>query len=506
MRMPRTKNPTLIGALSALALFICATAATAAQAAPIGAFTTKGAFSFVSAPRLHPPKLKTTMRTKTSQLAPGFFLVANFKNVGQNVPMVGQAGPLMLDHNLQPVWFQPIGVNALAANLRTQTLSDGQPGLSWWEGKITKTGQPETGKVVVVDQHYHKVGSVTGKRGWIISLHDAVVIGDKILVTAYEVEKKNLSKFHGARNGRLLDCAVQTYDLKTGALVSSWDAADHIPLKQSQQRPPNKASEPWDAYHLNSIFPVNGGSQLLVSMRNTSAGYLIDATTGHIIWTLGGKNSSFRIPKRAQFHWQHDIQIHSGNLVSVFDDACCGMTPSGDFLKPPGGYRPARGLFLRLNMANHTASMVAQYKRRNKFTVAFLGNTDLQPNGNVVIGWGTQPFFSEFSRSGRLLLDAKWPLPDQSYRAYVAPWVGEPTTKPSIAVRKGIVYASWNGATEVVRWRVLAGNSASSLKPVATKTRSGFETTFKPRHSAKAYEVEALDAQGKVLGTSKTVS
>ncbi len=500
MRMPKKKNPTFLGALSALALLV---AATAAQAAPIGAFTTKGAFSFVSAPRLHPPKLKTTMRTKTSQLAPGFFLVANFKNIGRKVPMVGQPGPLILDRNLQPVWFQPIGVNALAANLRTQTLSGGQPGLSWWEGKITKTGQPETGKVVVVDQHYHKVASITGKKGWIVSLHDAVVIGDNIVVTAYEVEKKNLSKFHGARNGRLLDCAVQTYSLKTGALLSSWDAADHVPLSQSQQRAPKSAKEPWDAYHLNSIFPVDGGSQLLVSMRNTWAGYLIDVASGKISWTLGGKHSTFRISKPAQFHWQHDIQIQSGNIVSVFDDNCCGMTPSGDFLNANG---PARGLVLRLNMSRHTASMVSQYKHGKKFVVAFLGNTDLLPNGNVTIGWGSNPFFSEFSRSGKLLLDVAWPRPDESYRAYTEPWVGEPTTKPSIAVRKSTVYASWNGATEVVRWRVLTGNSASSLKPVATKTKTRFETTFKLSHSAKAYEVEALDAQGNVLGTSKTVS
>ncbi len=504
MRMPNKKNPTFIGALSALALLV---SASAAQAAPIGAFTTKGAYSFISAPRLHPPKLKTTMRTKTSQLAPGFFLVANFKNVAQNVPMVGQAGPLILDRNLQPVWFQPIGVNALAANLRTQTLSSGEPGLSWWQGRVTKTGQPETGTVVVVDQHYHKVASITGKQGWIISLHDAVVTGDTVVVTAYRVEKKNLSRFHGARNGRLLDCAVQTYSLKTGALVSSWDVADHIPLSQSQQRPPKSASNPWDAYHLNSIFAVGDGSQLLISLRNTWAAYLLDTASGKIIWTLGGKNSTFRIPKPAQFQWQHDVQIQSGNIVSVFDDACCGMTPSGDFLNPNG---PARGLVLRLNMSRHTASMVSQYKRGNKFYVAFLGNTDLLSNHNVTIGWGSQPFFSEFSPSGKLLLDAAWPTPDQSYRAYTVDWVGEPTTKPSIAVRtvkgKATVYASWNGATEVLRWRVLAGNSASSVKPVATKTKSGFETTFTLSHSAKTYQVEALGSQGKVLGTSKTVS
>ena len=53
---------------------------TAAQ--PIAAYTTKGAWSFVSAPKLHPPKLSTGAKTQFKQLAPGYFMVANFKNQG----------------------------------------------------------------------------------------------------------------------------------------------------------------------------------------------------------------------------------------------------------------------------------------------------------------------------------------------------------------------------------------------------------------------------------------
>ena len=40
------------------------------------------------------------------------------------------------------------------------------------------------------------------------------------------------------------------------------------------------------------------------------------------------------------------------------------------------------------------------------------------------------------------------------------------------------VWASWNGATEVAGWRVLAGPSPGALQPVADAPRSGFETTI----------------------------
>ena len=45
--------------------------AAGAQAAPIGAYTTKGAWSFVSAPKLHPPKLGTTSEDAVHEARPG---------------------------------------------------------------------------------------------------------------------------------------------------------------------------------------------------------------------------------------------------------------------------------------------------------------------------------------------------------------------------------------------------------------------------------------------------
>ena len=69
------------------------------------------------------------------------------------------------------------------------------------------------------------------------------------------------------------------------------------------------------------------------------------------------------------------------------------------------------------------------------------------------------------------------------------------------------VYASWNGATEVASWKVLAGASPSALKPVGGAPRSGFETAIAaPGVGAGGYvAVQALDAAGAVIGTSATV-
>ena len=89
--------------------------------APVGAYTTSGAYSFVTAPSLHPPKLRNRRPERlTGKLAPGYIFTANFYNLNYP-PLVGQSGPLILDRNLQPVWFQPVPESVVASNLSLQT-------------------------------------------------------------------------------------------------------------------------------------------------------------------------------------------------------------------------------------------------------------------------------------------------------------------------------------------------------------------------------------------------
>ncbi len=468
--------------------------------APIGQYSTKGSYNFVSAPELHPPVIVPEVPTDSMALAPGYIMVGNFYDETHG-ELQGQSGPLILNNHLQPVWFRPVPVTDVGSDLAEQTYQ-GQPVLTYWQGVVTNTGATNSGEYFVVNKHYQTVATLKGADGWILTLHTMIITGDDAWVTANKDVAADLGKYGGAHDGALTDSAVQEYNLKTGKLLKSWDALKHIPLSDSYADLPDN-SFPWDAYHVNSINLAGNGS-IIVSMRNTWAIYDIDVATGKILWTLGGKHSSFKFGANADFQWQHDATLESGNVVTLFDDHCCQLTGGGTYLAPQG---PTRGLVLKLNLTSHTATMVKQFQHESP-DAAYMGSTELLPNGNVFVGFGSQPYFAEYSKSGQLLLDGVLPGPDLSYRAVqYANWVGVPLTPPAGAVRqhdgKSVVYASWNGDTEVTSWQVLAGSSAGQLKVVAKKAKSGFETAIAVPSGSRVFKVQALDSMGRVIGTSR---
>jgi EmrB/QacA subfamily drug resistance transporter len=495
-----------VAVVAAVAGFVVLDVAFAnSHGAPVGAYTTKGAYSFVSAPGLHPPVVRQTGRAqKRARPALGvggshYILTANFYNLSYP-PIIGQSGPLILDDRLQPVWFEPVPEKVVASDLAVQSYQ-GKPVLSWWQGVVTNTGQTESGEDVVVDQHYRPIARLKGAAGWVLTLHEFLIDGDHAWVTANKNLALDLSRYGGAYNGALIDSAVQEYDLKTGRLLRTWDALDHIPLSDSYATLPTNGF-PWDAYHVNSI-QLLGAGKFLVSMRNTWAAYLVDAVRGTIEWTLGGKHSDYRFGPGAGFQWQHDVVMQSPSLMSMYDDHCCQITSGGKNVPATGD---SRALVLSIDRQRHTATLAAQLTRERGFAADYMGDAQPLPGGGTFVGWGSEPYFSEYGRGGRLLIDAELPWPDVTYRATLAPWVGLPLTKPAAATRRAhgttTVYASWNGATRVVSWRVLAGAGPGRLTPVTTAAKSGFETAIPLPRPYASFEVQALAANGRVIGTS----
>jgi EmrB/QacA subfamily drug resistance transporter len=475
---------------------------------PIGAYKLDDAYDFLSAPSLHPPIVKPASHPTVGDPDPGLILTGAFYDLSKP-PMRGQSGPLILDNDLQPVWFLPVPQNVVAANLDEQTYR-GQPVLSWWQGVVTNTGQTSSGEYIVVNQHYQPVARLHGTKGWVLTLHTMVIDGDHAWVTANKNVPMNLSKWGGVYNGTLVDSALQEYDLKTGKLLWSWDAFKHIGLDGTHSLPPGNGF-PWDAYHINSIDLV-GKSTALVSMRDTWGVYKINTVSGRIDWTLGGSHSDFRFGPNAEFKYQHDVTLLPNGDISMFDDHCCFLESGGTYLAPTG---PSRAEILRLDVDKHTATLVRQYRHfdedgRQGTDASYMGSAQLLPNGNVFVGYGNLPFFAEYTSSGKMVMDALFPGPDLTYRAIKIPqtaFVGEPLSSPVGAARhargKTTVYASWNGATRVASWRVLAGPSADQLTPATTATKAGFETAIAVSQDYQVYKLQALDAKGKVLGTSK---
>jgi hypothetical protein len=294
---------------------------------------------------------------------------------------------------------------------------------------------------------------------------------------------------------------VQEVDVRTGLVRMQWTSLGHVALAESYERPQGSTTRwPYDFFHVNSIDLAPDGS-LLISARNTWTVYDLDPQTGRIRWQLGGRHSSFREGAAVRTAWQHDPRALPGGTLSIFDN---GSSPTV--------HGQSRGIVVRLEPETATATLVAQITHTPAIVAESQGNMQLLADGDWFVGWGQAPDLSEFGPEGELLFDARLPIHTQSYRAFRFTWAGTPAHRPALGFTPaagggGTVWASWNGATDVSSWRLLAGPAPGSLQTVAEGPRTGFESALAlPAGSAAGYlAVAALDAAGQVLGVSATV-
>jgi hypothetical protein len=256
-------------------------------------------------------------------------------------------------------------------------------------------------------------------------------------------------------------------------------------------------SQPWDYLHLNSI-DQQPNQNLLLSARNTWATYLIGQRKGSVIWTLGGKNSTFSMGSGTNFEWQHDARM-IGQTLSLFDDGALPQEESQSSAK-----------LIQVNRSALTATLQHTYTHSPPLLAGSQGNTQTLPNGNLFVGWGSEPEFSEYSPSGKQIFNGSFPLGVTSYRAYRFHWSAQPKVPPAMANAANstgvvTVWASWNGATTAAGYRVLGGNKRSSLHVLDPHTASqGFETRMVLHSEPRFFAVQALGSKGKVIKTSTT--
>lgn len=477
-------------------------------------------WDFISAPDLHP--MKVAVNVVKPGTASGTLFVAPFTLYGTT--MIGQTGALIMDQAGNPIWFSPLCSNYIQnTDFRVQSYH-GQPVLTMWQGTISGTqssdlnlpaGDPEPGAYyTILDNHYNIIKKITARNGYTSDLHEFIITKhNTALFTAIKQVPADLTLYGGPKEGYIDDCSIQEIDLNTGRLLFFWNALSHInPI--SSMMPAASASESnnvWDCYHINSV-EEGPNHSLLISMRNMWAIYKISKETGNILWQLGGKQSDFTFGAGATFSWQHDARYRSDRRISIFDDACCASSTS-----PP--QCQSHGLVLELDFCNMTAHAVHKYFHAPALYVPSQGNVQKLPNGNQFIGWGQEPYLSEYAEDGNtianpclnFLYDVKYPNKNMSYRAFKNKWIGFPLYPPSISVIKTLqkvqIYASWNGSTETTAWQVLSGASPYCLSTIIESTpRTGFETKICINSDEPFYQVNALNSYGNIIGTSKVIN
>ena len=448
--------------------------------------------SYRSRPDLHPPSIDVL--THPHHSAPGYIFLAPKNGPGEKSP--SQDGALILDNSGEPVWFHPLQEEHKDIMDFKMQYYKGEPVVTFWEGEHTGYGQ---GEYVILDTSYEEIKRVRAANGYQGDHHEFLITPeDTALLDIYGKVPRDLSSVGGPKDGQALDGIVQEVDIETGEVLFEWHSLEHVALDESYADPPKNPKWPFDYFHINSI-DVDHDSNLLISARRTSTIYKIDRRSGEVMWRLGGKKSDFEMGPGTRIAWQHDARRQPDGTITVFDN--------GGVNKDEQSY----GLVLEVDEDEMVTTLVHRYPHPDGRVAATQGNVQVLPNDNVFIGWGSDPLFSEFSRDSQMLFNASFPPEVESYRAFRFPWSGHPGDDPALAVEAGsgdeiTLYASWNGATEVDSWEVLAGPGPERLEPVGSSApREGFETAITVRTTEPYVGVEARDRSGRVLGGARAV-
>lgn len=444
--------------------------------------------SFVSEPSLHPPKVAITAALPAASAGDVFITPTHG---------LGQSGPMIIDGHGKLVWNLALPSGEVAANLQVESYR-GQPVLVWWQGRIPVTLGVGFGHDEIYSTGYTHLATLSAGNGYEADLHDLQITPQgSAFITAYTLIDSDLSSVRGSRDGALQDSVLQEIDIPTGLVMFEWHAYGHVDLHDSYTTPPSNGV-PWDFFHINSISLDSwGDGNFIVSSRNTWAAYEIDHVSGTVMWHLGGRRSSFKMGPGTGTAYQHDVRWQPDHTLTIFDNGAV-----------PKAHSQSRIIRERIDWKRRTVSLISRSVRTPALLTGSQGNDQVLANGNSFVGWGEDPYFTEFATSGQILFDGHFPSPGQSYRAYRFPWSATPAVPPkAAALTKGAtstLYASWNGATGVSAWGVLGGPSPAALSALTTAPSAGFETAIAVPANAN-FAVQALGAGGEVLGTSAVV-
>ena len=445
-----------------------------------------------SRPDLNPPAVSVLQSGRGT--SSGYIFLAPKKDPDETGP--GHDGPMIVDNDGQPVWFRaaPSGERDVMS-FRAQSYR-GKPVLTWWGGVHGGYGQ---GAYVIFDDSYREVKRFWAGNGYEGDHHEFLITTrDTALITIYARTPMDLSPYGGSEDGLALDGIVQEIDIESGEVIFEWRSLEHVDLGESYYGPPDDPTSSFDYFHINSV-DVDRDGHLLISARRTSTVYKVDRKSGEVIWRLGGEKSDFAMGEGTDFAYQHDARRQADGTITLFDNY--GPNDEED---------RSRAVVLEVNEETMEAALVREYFAPAGMPIADTqGNVQILPNGNVFVGWGSEPYFSEFSEDGELLFHAAFAPWGESYRAYRLPWSGRPDDDPAVTTggRQGetaTLYASWNGATDVAAWQVFAGPGAEELDPLGSVPRRGFETLIEVKTPEPYVGVRAEDRSGRAMGRIMT--
>jgi hypothetical protein len=366
-----------------------------------------------------------------------------------------------------------------------------------------------------LDDSYSPIATVQSGDGLLPSdLHEMrVVDGKTALITIYQTGPYDLEAYGiDPEMGWVIDGVFQEVDIETGEVLFEWKSLDHVPISATLAPLGLDGlvgdgltnGSAWDYFHINSV-DKNGEGDYLVSARHTSCIYKISGDDGAILWQLGGNQSSFQLTNY-NFSYQHDARFREENetmtILSLFDNGSNQHHNTSS---------ASSGMLISIDHSTNTSTLLNQYYAPGDGLLSITqGNTQILPNKNVLIGWGSKPSVSEHTEEGTTIFFATLSSAEsQNYRAHKSNWTATPSDPPALRTYSASTdsgttfWVSWNGATDVDSWAFYAATPASDEFMTLDIIRSqGFQTTYASTDYYSRAFAEAIAADGSSLANS----
>jgi len=330
---------------------------------------------------------------------PGWYLTGNVNSAAGSGTYA-----MVLDSQGTPVWYQASGVSALNITL----LADGT--IAWMSGSDFSAFKE-------YNLNTQATRRLAGP-GPSLDFHELLPMsnGDLMMLSNPLKPSVDMTIFGGTSSATVIDCVLEEVD-PNGQLIWQWRASDHISVGESTHPLATSLGQQvaYDLFHCNSIDvdPVSGN--VLLSARHTDSVYLIDKTSGDIIWKMGGTSFNHDQAQilaitgdpEGAFHGQHDARFHPNGDVSLYDNQ--SWDPS----------LAARGVEYHIDSVAGTATMVWSYQSPDGHNSAATGSFRRLSRGtDNVIGWGIKPgpLFTEVDAASNTLLNVTFPNGEFAYR------------------------------------------------------------------------------------------
>ncbi|GAA5852879.1 hypothetical protein JCM8547_004717 [Rhodosporidiobolus lusitaniae] len=463
---------------------------------------------------LEPPEFNRITYEEESVQGENYTLIS-YRGTG-----TGQPAPVVMDVNGSLVWSGAEDGYTNTMDLRVQTYK-GEEVLTFFTGSFFSGGYAN-GTWQILSNNYTNIKQVfsLNQTSATSDFHEFVITeNDTALVESWRLREADLTDAGGNGTGWTWTCVLQEIDIsgEEDELLFEWNSIDAGVAPDESYftvsgGAGNSSDNPFDSCHINTVdkFVATDGTPLyLTSLRGPSTIYLINGTSGEIVWRLSGKKTDFTMGTNATFWYQHDARLAPGSdinaskfNISLFDNAAGGGEPAESM---------ARAIVLELDTNAMTAELVWEAFPSFETVAASQGSHRIDGvTGHHVVGWGATPYFTEYDADANIVLDVAFGTTAsvvQSYRAFRQTWTGYPLTLPSLAVNASNAYASWNGATEVASWVLMGGSSETGATTVVNNaTKSGFETIVGEVGEYAYLAVAAMGSDSTCLGVSAVYS